>query len=123
MKHKFSRRPGRDKFNTVFVKKPWGSETWFAQTNKYVGKILSIKKGHRLSLQYHRKKHETLYLYSGSITLTLKKRKIAMKPGDSFIIPPGTVHRMEARNKDAVILEVSTPEITDVVRIEDDYKR
>ena len=105
------------------VKKPWGKEIWFAQTRKYVGKLLFIKKGHRLSLQYHKKKMETLYTLEGSYWLEMNGKAGRMKKGTSVHFPAGTVHRMTARYGDVVIAEVSTPEVNDVVRLQDDYKR
>ena len=108
------------------VLKPWGKEIWFAQTKKYVGKILIIKKGQRLSRQYHKVKHETLYTDSGKYVLELGakgEKKRIMKPGDAFVVTPKTVHRMFAKYGDVRILEVSTPEVWDVVRLQDDYGR
>ena len=108
------------------VLKPWGKEIWFAHTKKYVGKILIIKKGQRLSRQYHKVKHETLYTDSGKYILELGAtgaKKRIMKPGDAFVVTPKTVHRMFAKYGDVRILEVSTPEVWDVVRLQDDYGR
>jgi quercetin dioxygenase-like cupin family protein len=105
------------------VVKPWGWELWFAQTQRYVGKIIVIKKGHRLSRQYHRYKHETIYTDSGRWVLEIGKRKRSMKPGDYADIPTGTVHRFTAPYEDVRLLEVSTPQVHDVVRLEDDYGR
>ena len=105
------------------VRKPWGREVWYAQNPRYVGKILSIRKGHRLSLQYHKVKHETLYALKGRFLLQLGKRRRVVRPGAAFIIPPGTVHRFEARFGPVTLLEVSTPEVWDVVRLADDYDR
>ena len=105
------------------VKKPWGREIWWAFTNKYVGKILIIKKGHRLSKQYHRKKHETIYTDKGKYIMEIKGKKRIVREGESIVVKPGTVHRMHAKFCDIKLLEVSTPEIHDVVRIEDDYGR
>lgn len=105
------------------VKKPWGKEVWFAHTNKYVGKLLFIKKGHRLSLQYHRKKDETLYALRGPYLLEMNGKKRKMLQGSVIHFPPKTVHRMEAKYRDVVLIEVSSPEVADVVRLEDDYKR
>lgn len=107
--------------------KPWGREIWFAKTDKYAGKILEIKKGHRFSLQYHEKKHETQYLCEGKIKVTFGKEKNNLQtkilnPGDKFEILPYTIHRAEAIS-DSKIFEVSTPELDDVVKIEDDYGR
>lgn len=108
------------------VPKPWGKEIWFARTRKYVGKILIIKKGKRLSRQYHKVKHETLYTDQGKYVLELGKdgkKKRIMKVGDVFVVKPGTIHRMHAKFGDVKIVEVSTPELWDVVRLSDDYGR
>ena len=78
------------------IRKPWGYEIWFAQNDKYAGKILHIHKGSRLSLQYHKIKHETMYLSSGLCYLTINDSISKMKPGDSQEIKPGTIHRLEA---------------------------
>jgi mannose-6-phosphate isomerase len=109
------------------VKKPWGKEIWWASAPGYVGKFLHIKKGHRLSLQYHKVKHETLYTLEGRYLLEVggktKRRKRVMKQGSVIQFKPGTVHRMEAPYGDVTIVEVSTPEVWDVVRLDDDYGR
>ncbi len=107
--------------------KPWGSEVWFAQNEHFAGKILRIKKGHRYSLQYHEHKIETQYLYSGQIKLTYgdsldSLEEIILNPGDKFDVNPPLIHRMEAL-EDSEIFEVSTPELDDVVKLEDDYGR
>lgn len=107
--------------------KPWGQEIWFAHTKKYAGKILEVKKGHRLSLQYHEKKTETQYLMEGRVKLTCGKDKdnleeYTLSPGDKVDIFPYTVHRVEAL-EDSKIFEVSTPELHDVVKLSDDYGR
>ncbi|MBN1824141.1 MAG: hypothetical protein JW803_07475 [Endomicrobiales bacterium] len=109
------------------IKKPWGEERLFALTKKYAGKLLIVRKTHRLSLQYHEKKEETLYLQSGLLKLIVGSSPRNLKTkiitsGKVFHLPPKTVHRMEAL-KDCVLVEVSTPELWDVVRIEDDYNR
>lgn len=104
------------------VDKPWGREIWYAHTDRYAGKVLEVTGGHLLSLQKHRVKHETLYLLSGRIRLTLDSDVLEWLPGTLVSIPPGTVHRMEAL-EDSVLLEVSTPELDDVVRLEDRYGR
>jgi mannose-6-phosphate isomerase-like protein (cupin superfamily) len=108
---------------TKRVPKPWGHELIFARAKKYVGKILVINKGHRLSLQYHRRKHESLYVLSGRLTVRLKTKTTTMGPGSAFSIPPQTIHRFEAPKGRVTLIEVSTPELTDVVRLEDDYGR
>jgi len=104
------------------VDKPWGREVWFAHTDRYAGKVLEVEAGHRLSLQKHRVKHETLYLRSGRMRFTRDDETFEWEPGERVEIPPGTVHRMEAV-EDSEIFEVSTPELDDVVRLEDDYER
>lgn len=111
------------------VPKPWGEERWLAHTDRYAGKLLILKKGHRLSLQYHERKHEVQYVQSGRIKYTLGSidrpgdyREEIVGPGTTVVLPPGTIHRMEAL-EDACFFEVSTPELEDVVRIEDDYGR
>jgi mannose-6-phosphate isomerase len=104
------------------VPKPWGKEIWYAHTDRYAGKILEVTCGHLLSLQKHRVKHETLYLLSGLMRFTREDEVFDWAPGTVVEIPPDTVHRMEAL-ADSVILEVSTPELDDVVRLEDRYGR
>ncbi len=108
------------------VPKPWGHELIFASTDRYVGKILHIEKGHRLSRQYHRRKDESLTVLSGVLGLEFGtppeiERRI-VRPGDAFRVPPGTVHRFVAVET-CDLVEVSTPELDDVVRIEDEYGR
>jgi quercetin dioxygenase-like cupin family protein len=108
------------------VDKPWGYELHWAHTDRYVGKLIHVNKGHALSLQYHNKKDETIFLWAGKMLFeidvdgTLTKRE--MQPGESVHVTPGTIHRMTAI-EDADIFEVSTPELDDVVRLEDRYGR
>jgi mannose-6-phosphate isomerase len=111
------------------VDKPWGHEIWWARTERYVGKLLHVKKGESLSLQYHNVKDETILIQSGKLLFEVKGkdepgdlRRIEMVPGDSYHITPGTLHRMTGL-EDTDILEVSTPELDDVVRLEDRYGR
>jgi mannose-6-phosphate isomerase-like protein (cupin superfamily) len=110
------------------VNKPWGHETIWAHTDRYVGKILHIKAGHALSVQYHEVKDETVYLLSGELKYWVKldgsdaMRDMHLSRGDAFRITPGTVHYMEAVT-DCDVLEASTPELDDVVRLEDRYGR
>ena len=110
------------------VPKPWGHEIIWAHTDRYVGKILHVTAGHSLSVQYHEKKYETVYLLSGELRYWVQLpgdtelRDMALKPGDAFRITPGTIHYMEAVT-DCDILEASTPELDDVVRIKDRYGR
>jgi mannose-6-phosphate isomerase len=108
------------------VEKPWGHEIIWAHTEKYVGKVLFIKAGHALSLQYHEKKDETVHVWTGKMKFqtgegdTLTDRILG--PGESFHITPLLRHRMIAV-EDTQVLEVSTPELLDVVRLEDRYGR
>lgn len=108
------------------VDKPWGYELHWAKTERYVGKVLHVNAGHALSLQYHNRKDETIYLYAGRMLFEVEHdgRLVAreMRPGDTFHVTPRTVHRMTAI-EDCDILEVSTPELDDVVRLEDRYGR
>jgi len=111
------------------VDKPWGYEEWFVQNEKYVGKFLFIKKGHRLSKQHHVVKDETVYVMTGEMNLMLYDENNdslslirLMKEGSSHRIEPGTIHRMIAI-EDTLLIEVSTPEVDDIVRHEDDYGR
>ncbi len=137
------------------VPKPWGHETIWAKTDRYVGKILHIKAGHALSVQYHNRKDETVYLLSGELKYWVQAEArghrpeargprtcgrqdgetpvaarspipelidVNLKVGDSFRITPGTIHHMEAVT-DCDVLEVSTPELDDVVRLTDRYGR
>jgi mannose-6-phosphate isomerase len=107
------------------VPKPWGEEIIFAHTGRYAGKILKIRRGESLSLQYHVRKEESLYLYEGSLRLTLGEGDDAarlMEAGEAQHLPPGTRHRMEAIT-DCVLFEVSTPELDDVIRLQDRYGR
>jgi quercetin dioxygenase-like cupin family protein len=105
------------------VEKPWGREIWYAQHPKYFGKILEIKKGGRLSRQYHKKKHETIYVLKGRLLLLLGKRSSVRGPGTAAAIPPRTIHRFSAPYGPVTLLEASTPEVWDLVRLEDDYGR
>jgi quercetin dioxygenase-like cupin family protein len=110
----------------VRVEKPWGYELHWAKTDRYVGKLIHVNKGHALSLQYHNKKDETIFLFAGKLLYEIQEVgelvKSEMKPGDRIHVPPPTVHRMTAI-EDCDIFEVSTPEIDDVVRLEDRYGR
>jgi len=109
------------------VDKPWGWELVWAETDRYVGKLLHVKAGTRLSLQYHRVKEETMLLQSGEIDLLLEDddgvlRTRRLQAGVSVHIAPGRRHRLIAVT-DADVIEVSTPELDDVVRLEDDHGR
>lgn len=109
------------------VDKPWGHEIWWAATDLYVGKILHVRAGERLSLQYHERKDESCYLLSGRLLLVqgpsaddLTETEVG--PGFAWRNAPGTVHTIEAV-EDADVLEVSTPHLDDVVRLVDRYGR
>lgn len=109
------------------VDKPWGHELVWALTDSYAGKTLFVRAGESLSLQYHRTKEETLHLLSGRVRLEVgpsekELRVVELSVGESIHLPPGTVHRLEALD-DVRILEVSTPHLEDVVRLEDRYGR
>ncbi|HMI44081.1 MAG TPA: cupin domain-containing protein, partial [Gemmatimonadaceae bacterium] len=112
--------------NVVRVPKPWGHETIWAHSDRYVGKILHINAGQELSVQYHNKKDETVHLLSGEISYRVKTSELLedmrLRVGESFRITPGTVHQMVALT-DCDVLEVSTPELDDVVRLSDKYGR
>jgi quercetin dioxygenase-like cupin family protein len=113
-------------FTVKRVEKPWGHEIWWAKTERYVGKILHVTAGHALSLQFHNIKDETIYLYSGKLLYEIEVNgvltKREMNPGDTQHVSPKTVHRMTAI-EDSDVFEVSTPELDDVVRLEDRYGR
>ena len=108
------------------TEKPWGYELLFAHTDKYAGKIMFVKKGHRPSLQYHEKKDETMYIFEGKLLLEIERdgqmTKSEASKGSCFRVPPLTKHRITAI-EDTLIFEVSTPELEDVVRLADDYGR
>jgi mannose-6-phosphate isomerase-like protein (cupin superfamily) len=109
------------------VEKPWGHELIWAVTDRYVGKVLHIKKGHQLSLQYHNQKDETVMVWSGRMRFVNYHEGEAPKhtdmgPGEAFHVTPGLRHRMIAL-EDTDVFEVSTTELDDVVRLEDAYGR
>ena len=110
------------------VEKPWGHEIIWAHTDAYVGKILHIKAGQALSVQYHNVKDETVYLLNGELRYWVQldgRNELEdqrLRPGDAFHITPGTVHYMEAVT-DCDVLEASTPHLDDVVRLKDRYGR
>jgi mannose-6-phosphate isomerase len=109
------------------VDKPWGHEVWYALTDRYAGKILHVEAGHRLSLQYHDNKDESNYLLSGRLKLVKgvsadELTEIEIGPGHTWRNRPGEIHTIEAIET-ADVLEVSTPELDDVVRLSDAYGR
>lgn len=115
------------RFSPATVDKPWGHELIWARTDRYVGKILHVRAGEALSLQYHRIKDETIMVLAGRLSFEFfgegevpSTRELG--PGEPFHVPPGLRHRMVAI-EDTDVLEVSTPELEDVVRLEDRYGR
>ena len=109
------------------VEKPWGYELVWAQSERYLGKELYVREGHALSLQYHTVKDETIYVQRGRIELQIGPRDGVLAtevvgPGRAFRLRPETVHRVLAL-EDSLLLEVSTPDPDDVVRLEDRYGR
>jgi len=109
------------------IPKPWGSEEIIEINDRYMMKKLTMLKGHRCSLQFHNVKQETIYVLSGQLRIVYGPREDSLESrifvaGESITITPLTVHRMEAV-EDSVYLEASTPEMDDVVRLSDDYKR
>ena len=108
------------------VEKPWGYELIWAHTDRYVGKILHVKAGHVLSLQYHNQKDETMHVLSGELILrTQEDGELVARPfkaGETVHIPPRLIHQIEAV-LDSDVLEASTPELDDLVRLRDRYGR
>jgi len=108
------------------VDKPWGHELRFVCTDRYAGKVLFITAGSQLSLQYHEQKDEAFLVQDGTLDLVLghgeDQRVERLEPGESRRITPGTIHRFRAVT-DCTLFEVSTPELEDVIRIEDDFGR
>ena len=109
------------------VEKPWGWELVWAETDAYVGKLLFVRAGEALSLQYHEVKDESWLVHEGRAVLELgavgdEADPVEIVPGDAFHFPPGTVHRVTAL-EDLLVIEVSAPHLADVVRLEDRYGR
>ena len=115
-------------FDPRRVEKPWGWELIWAETERYAGKLLFVKTGGSLSLQFHREKDESWLIHSGRAKIEMGRpgdktpNVEVVKPGAAFHMRPGTIHRVTAI-EDTTILEVSTPQIEDVVRLEDSYGR
>jgi mannose-6-phosphate isomerase-like protein (cupin superfamily) len=115
-------------FQPVRVEKPWGHELIWAKAEEYAGKLLFVRAGQSLSLQFHREKDESWYVLEGKAELELGEVGQAVLttevvgPGTAFRFRPGTVHRVSAV-EDTTILEVSTPQLEDIVRLEDSYGR
>ena len=104
------------------VEKPWGFEVWWAVTERYVGKLIHVNQGQALSLQYHNVKHESMYCLHGRGEILLGDEIKILEPGEAVVIPPLTHHRITALS-DLEVIEVSTPELDDVVRLQDRYGR
>ena len=113
---------------TKIIDKPWGREEIWAHTDQYAGKIIVIEPHSKLSLQYHEEKIETIRVLSGTLYLHYQLagtelKVIQLLPSESKHIGSGTIHRFEAKDSQVILIEVSTTELDDVVRIEDDYGR
>jgi len=109
------------------TEKPWGYELLFAHTSRYAGKFIYVRKGHRLSLQYHNEKDKTLYIHTGRVFLEIEDSEGHLIGSEftrdhCYRVLPNTKHRLKAL-EDTVIFEVSTPELDDLVRLDDDYGR
>ena len=120
-------RPDSPLFRTQRLEKPWGHEILWAWSDEYVGKILHVRRGESLSLQFHRSKDETMSVLAGRVRIDVGEssedlRAHELLPGDCMRLLPGTIHRVEAL-EDSDILEASTPELDDVVRLSDRYGR
>lgn len=112
----------------TIVTKPWGRELIYANTERYIGKIIEVEAGSRLSLQYHRHKDESIYVLEGTLSLVIGESADALEThdlpaGSSWHVRPGVVHRFAAPHGVVRVLEVSTPHPDDVVRVSDDYGR
>ncbi len=109
------------------VEKPWGWELVWAEAEEYAGKLLFVRAGESLSLQYHEQKDESWLVQEGRARLEVgrvdgERETVEIAPGDAFRFRPGTVHRVTAI-EDTLVIEVSTPDLADVVRLEDAYGR
>lgn len=114
-------------FRPRVVEKPWGEERVFAEGARYAGKLILIRAGETLSYQYHVRKEETVHVLAGRLYLDVEidgvRQTLGLGPGETFHVAPGTRHRMFAGPEDCTVVEVSTPELDDVVRLEDRYGR
>ena len=109
------------------IEKPWGYELIWAQTDEYVGKVVHVRAGEALSLQFHEEKDETLFLLRGQVTLEIgpgvnSLQRVLIEEGEAFRIRPGVLHRVVAETE-VEILEASTPEMDDIIRVRDRYGR
>lgn len=110
------------------IQKPWGHEIIWAETDRYAGKFLHIEPNCRLSLQYHKKKEETIYVLEGKLLLICGEseddlQEYQLDPGETFHVKPNMLHRFCALNERVTLIEVSTAELNDIERVADDYKR
>ena len=120
--------PPRVGTSPEIIEKPWGRELIFAETELYLGKLIEVDSGRRLSLQYHPRKDETVYVTRGKVETELGKRggptrTVILRAGDCLRLRPETVHRFAAIGGDAQMIEVSTPHPDDTVRLADDFGR
>jgi mannose-6-phosphate isomerase len=113
-------KAGKQRIKTVL--KPWGKEEWLIVTGKYALKFLHLSKGKQLSLQFHKKKTESLYVLKGKARVLIGKQWKTFKKGELFHIPAKTIHRFKALES-TIFIEVSTPQLKDVVRLQDDFGR
>lgn len=112
--------------NIKKIEKPWGYEIWWAETEKYAAKFLYINKNSRMSLQYHNEKEETVYVMSGVLRVWETEDDNNFNdypPGSIYHVSPKNIHRFGAGSTSVTLCEVSTPELDDVVRLADDYRR
>lgn len=120
--------PPRVGTSAEIIEKPWGRELIFAETELYLGKVIEVNGGSRLSLQYHPRKDETVYVTKGTVETELGQlgeptRTIVLRAGDCLRLRPDTVHRFAAVGGDAQMIEVSTPHPDDTIRLADDFGR
>ena len=108
---------------TEIIKKPWGSEEILMNNKLYLFKKLYMKKNNRCSLQYHKKKIETIYVLSGLLEIQIGDKMHILKKGNSITILNNIKHRMKALKNNTFYLEASSPHNDDVVRLKDDYNR
>ena len=115
--------------NMKKIDKPWGHEKIWAETKKYAAKFLNINPGHRLSLQYHEKKEETIFVLSGTLLIwecESDNKYLVLGPGTAYHVEPKKIHRFGSpaeQIEPTVLIEVSTNDLDDVVRLADDYER
>ncbi len=101
------------------MRKPWGKEIWIAQEREYGGKILIMKGNHHTSQHFHKDKKETIYCFKGEVDIVLNDRVVTLKEGDDITLIPRTVHRIIGK-ANSVLFEVSTPQLADVIRLEEE---